>query len=495
MMKKICLLCQVIFVLFLLDTSYAQVVKEYSHPLSKSLFITLEAGSDYSLSDYESSDLGLSFGGSLEYYLPSHNRNSYGLKLSLAQHNFSGSENNLGLPNSFDTEMRKAGLGFIYTYAINNSILPFVNVGASYLWLSFDSENVTNEFIGSDLTNDGEKNTLLFEIIGGLRYRINDYFDMSFGLGYNYVQKDNLDAIKYGEYEDYYLSGQIGFSFRIWNEKDTDGDGILDPVDKCPYEEEDIDGFEDEDGCPDPDNDNDGILDIDDACQNIAEDIDGFQDDDGCPDPDNDGDGVLDIDDDCQNIAEDIDGFQDDDGCPDADNDGDGILDEHDQCVDAAENFNGFQDDDGCPDELPEPVYVEPEPKIIVPTPKRVIPKRVVSKAPSSFLIRSETTFGANSSDIKSSAYGELNGIVNELKKYPNTSWRIEGHTDRKASRSEANRISRSQADAILNYFVTRGLSSTNFQAIGFGDASPIASNSSVYGKMKNRRIIIRKID
>jgi outer membrane protein OmpA-like peptidoglycan-associated protein len=47
---------------------------------------------------------------------------------------------------------------------------------------------------------------------------------------------------------------------------------------------EDLDGFEDTDGCPDPDNDRDGILDGDDACPNDAEVVNGIDDLDGCPD-------------------------------------------------------------------------------------------------------------------------------------------------------------------------------------------------------------------
>ena len=50
---------------------------------------------------------------------------------------------------------------------------------------------------------------------------------------------------------------------------DRDGDGIVDAIDKCPDEPEDFDGFEDEDGCPDPDNDRDGIPDVQDKCPNI----------------------------------------------------------------------------------------------------------------------------------------------------------------------------------------------------------------------------------
>lgn len=125
---------------------------------------------------------------------------------------------------------------------------------------------------------------------------------------------------------------------------DNDGDGIPDTEDQCPMEPEDVDGFQDEDGCPDPDNDQDGVLDVDDECPNVPgkaefdgcpdtdgdgipdhldqcpndpEDIDGFEDEDGCPDPDNDGDGILDVDDKCPNEPETINGFEDEDGCPD----------------------------------------------------------------------------------------------------------------------------------------------------------------------------------
>lgn len=164
---------------------------------------------------------------------------------------------------------------------------------------------------------------------------------------------------------------------------DSDRDGVKDKVDQCPDTPEDLDQFQDTDGCPDPDNDGDGILDVNDTCpraaetangfddadgcpeadldmdnvpdeydkcKTIAEDQDGFEDKDGCPDEDNDGDGFKDIDDRCPDEAEDQDGFQDSDGCPDPDNDGDGVLDEMDQCPNKLETQNGYQDDDGCPE-------------------------------------------------------------------------------------------------------------------------------------------------
>ncbi len=42
---------------------------------------------------------------------------------------------------------------------------------------------------------------------------------------------------------------------------DPDDNGIENRVDKCRSQAEDMDGFEDDDGCPEPDNDQDGIPD------------------------------------------------------------------------------------------------------------------------------------------------------------------------------------------------------------------------------------------
>ena len=199
---------------------------------------------------------------------------------------------------------------------------------------------------------------------------------------------------------------------------DSDGDGVPDELDRCPVTPEDLDGFEDEDGCPEPDNDGDSLADSidtcpfeaetnngnkdDDGCPDIApdedkdgiadavdrcpfepENIDGVRDEDGCPEfaipaqaalskilsaprttlisaaeldhpLDSDNDGVIDAEDRCPVTPEDRDGFEDEDGCPELDNDSDGIVDAKDTCPDDAETLNGFKDDDGCPDERPD---------------------------------------------------------------------------------------------------------------------------------------------
>ncbi len=135
-------------------------------------------------------------------------------------------------------------------------------------------------------------------------------------------------------------------------EEDNDGDRRNDDVDKCPNQKEDIDGFEDDDGCPEPDNDKDGILDAADRCPQDPEDGKAPYDKDGCPanKRDSDDDGVFDSEDQCPDDYEDKDKFEDWDGCPDEDNDRDGIPDEDDMCPRCPEDMDGFEDSDGCPD-------------------------------------------------------------------------------------------------------------------------------------------------
>jgi hypothetical protein len=65
---------------------------------------------------------------------------------------------------------------------------------------------------------------------------------------------------------------------------DADGDGIDDGDDQCPPLAEDLDGFQDQDGCPDPDNDGDWIPDADDLCPDTAPEEGRDLDEDGCQD-------------------------------------------------------------------------------------------------------------------------------------------------------------------------------------------------------------------
>ncbi|MBT9555867.1 MAG: OmpA family protein [Myxococcales bacterium] len=107
-------------------------------------------------------------------------------------------------------------------------------------------------------------------------------------------------------------------------------------TDRCPESAEDLDKFEDDDGCPDLDNDDGGIPDLRDACALEPEDADGTLDDDGCPDPDDDADGICDpwIQDRQQQLVYEA------------------LCKGVDRCPKVGETVNEIDDEDGCPDEL-----------------------------------------------------------------------------------------------------------------------------------------------
>ena len=269
---------------------------------------------------------------------------------------------------------------------------------------------------------------------------------------------------------------------------DNDKDGVCDPwvaqkglqekyasvcrgIDKCPDIPEDIDGFQDEDGCPDLDNDGDKIPDIQDQCPNAPEDYDGFQDNDGCPDFDNDHDGVPDSLDKCPNDPEDIDGFQDDDGCPDIDNDHDGIPDIKDKCPNEPETFNGYMDEDGCPDSVPKPVPQKKEPDF---------PRQQILQGLEFTKGKAEIVFGS---------YIVLDRIAKSLREYPELEIEIRGYTDGVGKSSTNIRLSQMRAEAVRQYLINQGIDPQRMRALGLGPSEPIADNRTAEGRAANRRI------
>jgi outer membrane protein OmpA-like peptidoglycan-associated protein len=269
-------------------------------------------------------------------------------------------------------------------------------------------------------------------------------------------------------------------------EPDADKDGVCDPwvsqkhkesqyaavckgVDKCPTKPEDVDGFQDDDGCPDLDNDGDGIPDAKDLCPNEPEDFDGFQDDDGCPDFDNDHDGIPDSIDKCPNEPEDLDGFEDNDGCPDLDNDKDGIPDLQDKCP----NEPGPASNNGCPEPAPAPVVPPKEPNF-----------------PAQQVLRG-VTFVSNTPEMTFESFQWLDAIVNNLKEFPAIEIEVCCYADGTSKRPPPMQLTQSRAESVRQYIVAQGVDSNRIRAIGYGSASPIADNRTAAGRALNRRIEI----
>jgi outer membrane protein OmpA-like peptidoglycan-associated protein len=242
--------------------------------------------------------------------------------------------------------------------------------------------------------------------------------------------------------------------------KDTDGDGIFDSDDRCPDQPETVNGYQDDDGCPDtvPDSDGDGLDDLVDKCKDQPEDRDGFQDDDGCPDPDNDDDGVLDAKDKCPNTA----GPVENGGCPDTDRDGDGIVDRLDNCPDE----KGTEKNRGCK------------------------AKQLVVTTKDQLQILDQVKFVTGSAKLSPASNKLLDNIARVMLAHLEI-WKvkIEGHTDNVGNPEKNRKLSQDRAASVVAYLVKKGVAPERLEAIGHGDTQPIEDNSTAKGRAQNRRV------
>lgn len=248
---------------------------------------------------------------------------------------------------------------------------------------------------------------------------------------------------------------------------DNDGDGIADAADKCPLQAETVNAINDSDGCPDGDSDRDGIEDSEDKCPAKAETVNGFEDSDGCPDdPDSDRDGLADSADKCPKQAEVKNGYQDEDGCPDTvpDSDKDGLDDLADKCPKEPETKNGYQDDDGCPDAVPEKL-------------------RKFAGAIKGI------EFETGSATIAAKSFAVLDNAVAVLAEFKDTGIEVQGHTDNVGDPDKNKKLSLDRAEAVKAYLISKGIDGKRISTVGFGPDKPVADNKSPKGRAQNRRI------
>ncbi|HEY2732481.1 MAG TPA: OmpA family protein, partial [Polyangiales bacterium] len=214
------------------------------------------------------------------------------------------------------------------------------------------------------------------------------------------------------------------------------------------------------------DRDHDGIDDAHDKCPDQPEDHDGFQDEDGCPDPDNDNDKIPDVKDKCPNDPEDYDEFEDEDGCPDPDNDYDGFLDADDQCPNEAEVVNGVDDYDGCPDE------------------------GLITMDKDRIVLEERVLFDTDRARISHEARPILKAIVKLKEQHPEwTLLRIEGHADARGSAQYNQELSERRANHVMLELIKLGFPADEIHAVGYGSTRLRDKRDEEEAHQRNRRV------
>ncbi len=228
---------------------------------------------------------------------------------------------------------------------------------------------------------------------------------------------------------------------------DTDGDGFIDPEDKCPT----TPGVASAGGCPDEDGDT--VTDAKDACPKTPGPVELG----GCPDAD--GDKIVDKSDRCPKTP----GPEKYEGCPDPDEDT--VANYPGDAGDRCPNIPGDPAHGGCP---------------APPTPEALARFSGVMQG---------ITFEKAKAVIRSKSFSVLDEAIAELQKYKHVIVLIEGHTSSEGSDEMNMALSQQRADAVKAYMVDKGVDASRLETKGFGKTKPIASNDTKKGREQNRRI------
>lgn len=102
--------------------------------------------------------------------------------------------------------------------------------------------------------------------------------------------------------------------------------------------------------------------------------------------------------------------------------------------------------------------------------------------------------FGFDKAVISKNFEPELEELVSAAKEN-NYIIKLSGHADSIGEYVYNWKLSKSRAEKVKDFLVSNGINATKIAATEFGDTKPIATNATVNGRQKNRRVEIEIID
>jgi OOP family OmpA-OmpF porin len=144
------------------------------------------------------------------------------------------------------------------------------------------------------------------------------------------------------------------------------------------------------------------------------------------------------------------------DVCNDADSDG--VCDAIDQCLDTL--ANATVDNTGC---------------VIVAEAVRV---------------ELDVKFDFDKAVVKQDSYGDIKSLADFMQQYPKTTTTVEGYTDSVGTDAYNQGLSARRANAVRAVLVEQyGVAGNRVNAVGNGEANPVADNATEAGRAVNRRV------
>ncbi len=131
-----------------------------------------------------------------------------------------------------------------------------------------------------------------------------------------------------------------------------------------------------------------------------------------------------------------------------------------------------------------------PKPAPVAETPKPA-PVPVVEKPDYNF---ANIQFEFNSGILKTASYPIMDKAVTEMKKDPSVRFVLNGNASAEGTDAHNMALSIERATAVKTYLVNSGISADNLVVKGYGDKKPVADNTTEAGRVRNRRVEIKKI-
>ena len=101
--------------------------------------------------------------------------------------------------------------------------------------------------------------------------------------------------------------------------------------------------------------------------------------------------------------------------------------------------------------------------------------------------------FDKDKAAIRPDGRPAVDEIAKLLEKDPSLKLTIEGHTDNVGDPAHNKALSQQRADAVMGSLLAGGISKDRLNAVGLGDAKPVADNQDDTGRAKNRRVELVK--
>ena len=297
---------------------------------------------------------------------------------------------------------------------------------------------------------------------------------------------------KYKHGPEAFASLSIGFG---GTPSDRDRDGVRDRVDQCPGTP--MGARVDAAGCP-IDGDRDGVPDGIDRCDGTPQGA--AVDATGCT-MDADQDGVPDGVDACANTPPSA--RVNATGCP-VDSDNDTVPDGLDQCdgtpAGCLVNPNGCptdQDQDGVCDGIDTCPDTPADARVDAAGCPIAVSSKETELLETGMIRLQNVNFDTGKATIQAESYATLDEVANILARWPDLRIEIAGHTDSRGTDARNMTLSQARANAVRSYLVDKfpELRPEQFTAKGYGESQPIATNSTVLGRARNRRVEFRVLN